>query len=126
MGDVPGVVFPCGMIYRPESDELRLYYGAADSCVALATASLSKSSPLSWNMAKRTRPIFRSEAATLPAPATTPRHLLEPASSAASAELERYGVVARGHLTLAVPGVGVAELIHRFPVTRFRWCPLVR
>jgi predicted GH43/DUF377 family glycosyl hydrolase len=42
MGDVPGVVFPCGMIHRPESDELRLYYGAADSCVALATASLSE------------------------------------------------------------------------------------
>jgi predicted GH43/DUF377 family glycosyl hydrolase len=41
-GDVPGVVFPCGMIYRPDSDELRLYYGAADSCVALATASLSE------------------------------------------------------------------------------------
>jgi predicted GH43/DUF377 family glycosyl hydrolase len=42
MGDVPGVVFPCGMIHRRESDELRLYYGAADSCVALATASLSE------------------------------------------------------------------------------------
>ncbi|MFL6045849.1 MAG: hypothetical protein ACJ72M_12105 [Propionibacteriaceae bacterium] len=42
MGDVPGVVFPCGVIHRPESDELRLYYGAADSCVALATASLSE------------------------------------------------------------------------------------
>lgn len=41
MGDVPGVVFPCGLIHRPESDELRLYYGAADSCVALATASLA-------------------------------------------------------------------------------------
>ena len=42
MGDVPGVVFPCGMIHQPDSDELRLYYGAADSCVALATASLSE------------------------------------------------------------------------------------
>ena len=41
MGDVPGVVFPCGVILRPGSDELRLYYGAADSCVALATARLS-------------------------------------------------------------------------------------
>jgi predicted GH43/DUF377 family glycosyl hydrolase len=42
MGDVPGVVFPCGVIHRPDSDELRLYYGAADSCVALATASLTE------------------------------------------------------------------------------------
>jgi predicted GH43/DUF377 family glycosyl hydrolase len=42
MGDVPGVVFPCGLIHRPDSDELRLYYGAADSCIALATASLSE------------------------------------------------------------------------------------
>jgi predicted GH43/DUF377 family glycosyl hydrolase len=39
-GDVPGVVFPCGMTHDPVSDELRLYYGAADSSVGLATASL--------------------------------------------------------------------------------------
>jgi predicted GH43/DUF377 family glycosyl hydrolase len=39
-GDVPGVVFPCGWIL--EGDELRLYYGAADTAVALATASLSQ------------------------------------------------------------------------------------
>jgi predicted GH43/DUF377 family glycosyl hydrolase len=42
MGDVPGVVFPCGLIHRADSDELRLYYGAADSCIGLATASLSE------------------------------------------------------------------------------------
>ncbi len=42
VGDVPGVVFPCGLIHDPESDELRLYYGAADSCIGLATASLSE------------------------------------------------------------------------------------
>jgi len=42
IGDVPGVVFPCGLIHRPDSDELRLYYGAADSCIAMATASLSE------------------------------------------------------------------------------------
>jgi predicted GH43/DUF377 family glycosyl hydrolase len=41
MGDVPGVVFPCGVIVKRETDEVRLYYGAADSCVALATARLS-------------------------------------------------------------------------------------
>jgi predicted GH43/DUF377 family glycosyl hydrolase len=37
-GDVPGVVFPCGWVV--EDDEVRLYYGAADSSIALATASL--------------------------------------------------------------------------------------
>ena len=42
VGDVPGVVFPCGLIHDTESDELRLYYGAADSCIGLATASLSE------------------------------------------------------------------------------------
>jgi len=42
MGDVPGVVFPCGMIHDPETDELRLYYGAADTCIAMATASLAE------------------------------------------------------------------------------------
>ena len=41
IGDVPGVVFPCGLIHDPETDELRLYYGAADTCVAVATATLS-------------------------------------------------------------------------------------
>jgi beta-1,2-mannobiose phosphorylase / 1,2-beta-oligomannan phosphorylase len=39
MGDVPGVVFPCGLVHDPSTDELRLYYGAADSCIAMATAS---------------------------------------------------------------------------------------
>ena len=41
VGDVPGVVFPCGLVHVPETDELRLYYGAADTCIAMATASLS-------------------------------------------------------------------------------------
>ena len=39
VGDVPGVVFPCGLVQEPNSDELRLYYGAADTCIAMATAS---------------------------------------------------------------------------------------
>lgn len=42
VGDVPGVVFPCGLIHVEGTDELRLYYGAADTCVGLATASLSR------------------------------------------------------------------------------------
>lgn len=39
-GDVPGVVFPCGLVHDPATDELRLYYGAADTCIGVATASL--------------------------------------------------------------------------------------
>jgi predicted GH43/DUF377 family glycosyl hydrolase len=41
VGDVAGVVFPCGWVDAPERDELRLYYGVADSAIALATARLS-------------------------------------------------------------------------------------
>ena len=40
VGDVPGVVFPCGVVMDEDADELRLYYGAADTTVALATAKL--------------------------------------------------------------------------------------
>ena len=39
-GDVPNVVFPCGVIHDPESDTVRLYYGAADSTICVATARL--------------------------------------------------------------------------------------
>ncbi len=39
-GDVPGVVFPCGWILDEDGDTVRMYYGAADSVVCLATASL--------------------------------------------------------------------------------------
>jgi beta-1,2-mannobiose phosphorylase / 1,2-beta-oligomannan phosphorylase len=38
-GDVDDVVFPCGWI--EQGDEIRLYYGVADSSVALATGKLS-------------------------------------------------------------------------------------
>lgn len=40
-GRVPNVVFPCGAVVDRERDELDLYYGAADTCVGRATASLS-------------------------------------------------------------------------------------
>jgi predicted GH43/DUF377 family glycosyl hydrolase len=40
VGDVPNVVFPCGLIHEPGSDELRLYYGAADTSICLATGKL--------------------------------------------------------------------------------------
>jgi len=39
-GDVGNVVFPCGYTLGDDGDTVRLYYGAADSSVALATASL--------------------------------------------------------------------------------------
>lgn len=42
MGDVPGVVFPGGAILDQETKILRLYYGAADKVVALATADLNE------------------------------------------------------------------------------------
>ncbi len=39
-GDVPNVVFPCGLLHDPGSDLVRLYYGAADSSVCVATVRL--------------------------------------------------------------------------------------
>ena len=39
-GDVPNVVFPEGWFLEPDGRTLRVYYGAADSSVCLATAQL--------------------------------------------------------------------------------------
>ena len=39
-GDVDDVVFPCGWIRR--GDSIYMYYGAADSCIALATTSVTR------------------------------------------------------------------------------------
>ena len=39
-GDVPNVVFPCGLLHDAASGEVRLYYGAADDSICLATAQL--------------------------------------------------------------------------------------
>ena len=39
-GDVDDVVFPCG--WTVKDDTVNMYYGAADSCIALATAKLSE------------------------------------------------------------------------------------
>jgi len=38
---VPNTVFPCGLVHDQASDEIRLYYGAADTSICLATARLS-------------------------------------------------------------------------------------
>ena len=48
VGQVPNVVFPTGMIVEQTDDEgfappespVRLYYGAADSCVCLANTTV--------------------------------------------------------------------------------------
>lgn len=39
-GDVANVTFPCGTTLGPDGDTLRLYYGAADTSVAMATGSV--------------------------------------------------------------------------------------
>jgi predicted GH43/DUF377 family glycosyl hydrolase len=39
-GDVDNVVFPCGYTIGPDGDTLNIYYGAADTCIALATGSI--------------------------------------------------------------------------------------
>lgn len=41
VGDVPNVVFVTSAIPDFEKDELKLYYGAADTCFCLATAKIS-------------------------------------------------------------------------------------
>ena len=40
-GDVDNVVFPCGYTIASDNDTIRLYYGAADTSIALATGSIN-------------------------------------------------------------------------------------
>jgi beta-1,4-mannooligosaccharide/beta-1,4-mannosyl-N-acetylglucosamine phosphorylase len=40
VGDVPNVCFPSSAVI--EGDDLRLYYGAADTCIAIAEARLQE------------------------------------------------------------------------------------
>ena len=42
VGDVVGVVFPCGWVLGPDGDELRVYYGAADTSVCVAVGSMRR------------------------------------------------------------------------------------
>jgi len=42
VGDVGNAVFPCGLIHDEASGQLRMYYGAADTSIALATAQLDE------------------------------------------------------------------------------------
>lgn len=39
-GDVGNVAFPCGVTVADDGDSLHMYYGGADSCIALATSSI--------------------------------------------------------------------------------------
>ncbi len=41
-GDVDDVVFPCGYTVGEDGDTLNIYYGGADSCIALARASIGE------------------------------------------------------------------------------------
>jgi len=41
-GDVANVVFLCGYTLAPDGDTINLYYGGADSCIALARGRLSE------------------------------------------------------------------------------------
>jgi predicted GH43/DUF377 family glycosyl hydrolase len=41
-GDVANVTFPCGYTLAPDGDTINLYYGAADTSVALATGSIAE------------------------------------------------------------------------------------
>jgi len=41
-GDVGNVVFPCGYTIGTDGDTINIYYGAADTCIALATSSIKK------------------------------------------------------------------------------------
>lgn len=45
-GDVANVAFPCGYTLGDDGDTLHLYYGAADTCIALATGSVRQ--VLNW------------------------------------------------------------------------------
>lgn len=40
VGDIPNLVFSCGAIIEPDR-EIKLYYGAADSCICLGTTAVS-------------------------------------------------------------------------------------
>jgi predicted GH43/DUF377 family glycosyl hydrolase len=54
-GDVSNVVFPCGVTVADDNDSLRIYYGGADSCIALATASIQEL--LDWLHAHGRQPL---------------------------------------------------------------------
>jgi len=60
-GDVNNVVFPCGQSIGEDGDTLLMYYGAADSCIALAIASVR--ALLGW-LRQHGRPVLLSTQGT--------------------------------------------------------------
>ncbi|OPX83829.1 MAG: Beta-1,4-mannooligosaccharide phosphorylase [Pelotomaculum sp. PtaB.Bin104] len=54
LGDVGNVVFPCGYTLDDQSGELRLYYGAADTSIGVATGNLNEI--LDWLLKYGERP----------------------------------------------------------------------
>jgi predicted GH43/DUF377 family glycosyl hydrolase len=42
VGDVGNAVFPCGLVHDEATGQLRMYYGAADTSIGLATAQLAE------------------------------------------------------------------------------------
>jgi beta-1,2-mannobiose phosphorylase / 1,2-beta-oligomannan phosphorylase len=40
VGDVPNTIFPCGIVHDEPSGQVRIYYGAADTSICVATAQL--------------------------------------------------------------------------------------
>jgi len=36
-----GPQFPCGWVYNEKTGEIKIYYGAADTCIAMATTNIS-------------------------------------------------------------------------------------
>ena len=58
-GDVNDVVFPCGQTISADGDTINLYYGAADTSIALATGSIRRM--LTWleaNQSMQERRVF--------------------------------------------------------------------
>jgi len=58
-GDVSYVVFPCGYTISPDGDTLNIYYGAADTYIALATGSIREL--LNWLETHGSPPIIEAQ-----------------------------------------------------------------
>ena len=52
-GDVGNVTFPCGYTLGADGDTLNLYYGAADTSIALATGSIARAAALARRARER-------------------------------------------------------------------------
>lgn len=59
LGDVSNVVFPCGVVLDEDGDRLLLYYGCADSSIAVATGSVKQL--LAWLYLNGNKPPLHDE-----------------------------------------------------------------